>query len=568
MTLSTKFIKIILLLFLIYLVYFYTLASLWELLLVEVPEDIGLFGKSLVALLQYMELGRGLFDDAFMFVRYSDNFLQGNGFKWNKEDDFFYGCTSLFYLFLVTVFRWALASLDIENILRLSAYSLGTLAIFLVPFIVKEIKERITPTDFLLALLFSLLYYIFIADIVYFNRIGMDTTASLFLNSLLCLSVLIYVNKSSVKTSLFMACCAYAAWMVRPDNLIFAVLCPGMAIFYIKRFRFSKDFIIFVSILGFLLLVDFSIKFLIYGDVLPVSHYVKTKSFYDGYLGHYKWVPIQYLSNVISWVMIFIPVIILKSNKKTLPILAIFLVPVLLTFSYYQNVLQIMGFNSRYYFPSLPFILCAVIYVWFRGNSLKEINIVRLVSTILVLSVSFLTVQRLDEKVAEIDMQGREDRVYGYEPERKMNFLNEERKKLYHQDTFRNVSEMMSDMPEGVILSASEVGRVAAFNPHIQVIDTVGLQNIVFAKEGFSIEFLLSLEPDIVWMPHFDYSRIRADIYDSENFWRDYQVYPELYRYGIAIRKKSPYFLEIVRAFKKSVSRHYEIEIIERYQAI
>ncbi len=45
------------------------------------------------------------FDDAYMFSRYADNFLNGHGFAWNPTDGPSYGITSPVYLFLITALK-------------------------------------------------------------------------------------------------------------------------------------------------------------------------------------------------------------------------------------------------------------------------------------------------------------------------------------------------------------------------------------------------------------------------------------------------------------------------------
>ena len=40
-------------------------------------------------------------DDAYMFLRYADNILAGNGFAWNPDGPRTYGCTSIAHAFLV-----------------------------------------------------------------------------------------------------------------------------------------------------------------------------------------------------------------------------------------------------------------------------------------------------------------------------------------------------------------------------------------------------------------------------------------------------------------------------------
>ena len=69
-------------------------------------------------------------DDAFIFVRYADNILEGNGIAWNPGQSNIYGSTSLSFLLMVTLAR-AVSPLSVEFTLQLLTWTCGISFLFL-----------------------------------------------------------------------------------------------------------------------------------------------------------------------------------------------------------------------------------------------------------------------------------------------------------------------------------------------------------------------------------------------------------------------------------------------------
>lgn len=57
------------------------------------------------------------FDDAYMFIRYADNFLSGYGVAWNQDGIQTYGATSILYLFCIAMLRWFFSEIDSASVL-------------------------------------------------------------------------------------------------------------------------------------------------------------------------------------------------------------------------------------------------------------------------------------------------------------------------------------------------------------------------------------------------------------------------------------------------------------------
>ena len=69
------------------------------------------------------------FDDAYMFLRYAHNLLDGYGLRWNRGEPPVYGATSLPHVLVVALVRWAGPTLSNAAVLQISS---GVAAVLLV----------------------------------------------------------------------------------------------------------------------------------------------------------------------------------------------------------------------------------------------------------------------------------------------------------------------------------------------------------------------------------------------------------------------------------------------------
>ena len=86
----------------------------------------------------------------------------------------------------------------------------------------------------------------------------------------------------------------------------------------------------------------------------------------------------------------------------------------------------------------------------------------------------------------------------------------------------------------------SEYGIIGAVAPNITIVDPLGLHDPVFAHGGFDVDRFLDRQPDFVWLPPPAYTKLVAQILDSDRFWQEYVFYPKAFGFGAAIRKQSP----------------------------
>jgi hypothetical protein len=104
----------------------------------------------------------------------------------------------------------------------------------------------------------------------------------------------------------------------------------------------------------------------------------------------------------------------------------------------------------------------------------------------------------------------------------------------------------MSKLPDDLVMTTTEMGFLSAMNPRKKIIDLAGLNEREFAHRPFDADRLLTdMAPDLIYMPHDDYTKMIADIQGSPAF-AGYEHYDkrqlQTNKFGMAIRKDSPYY--------------------------
>ena len=98
-------------------------------------------------------------------------------------------------------------------------------------------------------------------------------------------------------------------------------------------------------------------------------------------------------------------------------------------------------------------------------------------------------------------------------------------------------SVLFQGLPWGATIASSEVGYVGASTPQANVIDLAGLNDAEIALHGFSVGRLLARKPDVIWLPHRDYTWERGVLLSDAEFLKQYEVIAGAAGSGIAIRR-------------------------------
>ena len=102
-----------------------------------------------------------------------------------------------------------------------------------------------------------------------------------------------------------------------------------------------------------------------------------------------------------------------------------------------------------------------------------------------------------------------------------------------------------AQLPSGPHLALTEVGIVGAAAPRIPMLDMAGLNNAILAHH-FDMDYIFRQQPDLIWLPNYDYTRSYGIFCTDPRLQRDYTVISDAFLFGIAIRKQSPFYNQIL----------------------
>ncbi len=510
--------------------------------------------------------GTTLFDDAYMFIRYADNVLGGYGFVWNRGEASVYGTTSILYALFITFMRSVtnLISVSATNTLIASTFIFSCGSILCLSIIRSQLLKAGTLLQSISLYCFALLFCTPLLIHIFF---GMDTTLSLFTNTLLILSVLHLIIKQPVNTNkavFLIILCAYLAFLARPDNIIAATAFPILAIYFFIPSPNKKIITLIIGI-TLILCIDGLVKYLILGDPLPLSFYAKRNGFYEGYVGLHKWNPIGYLLGFIACCIPFFAFTRFKNDQLTVKLAIVFLLPALITFTYHLTMIQIMGHIGRFQFPFLPFFIVFSLICGLRCRGEKIKNIRYWITSFAILISGYAILLCLNIYVAPIYnnyVSQIEERQHIY-PTTKYHFpaqkLGEEGKlpSFKAWDLMLEVGEFGKRFPQGTKIAMSEYGYIGAMAPQAIIIDTIGLHSSDIAHNGFSVDNLFAQEPDIITIPDNVYTKITSQILDNDTFKSDYEYYENVFLSGIAFNTKSPHYEELKLLFNDLWKKMY-----------
>jgi hypothetical protein len=496
-------------------------------------------------------LGNASFDDAFMVARYARHWLAGQGFSWNAVDGPAYGITSSAFLLVITAVM-GLTTLRDAWALTAASFTFGLLAVAAMVWIgflaqagqtaLAQRDARARPRSWLPGLIAPA---VMVSDAFGQHSLtGMETTLSLLCNSLLACSVLHVVRQRSPQASWLCALAGLASVLARPDNGLYALALPPLFFIATERALWRQAG---WHVLGTLALIGGSLLFNhgLFGSYLPLPFYAKANGFYSGYLGKGHWHAGLYMLNFIGCAMPFLLVTLLAPPRQSVPRLLAVLAPVCLMFGYYATVTQIMGMHYRYYYPSLPFlVLAASVGLADRqrlcppGGLPIGSGVTRIVlAGALLMGVNHVPLRMAVDRLWTLHVIGQPLAIQprtGYATAARTALPV-----LGWVDSMEGFSTLMAGLPKGVSVAASEHGILGARFVGTTVIDLVGLHDATIAHHGFQPGYVVARQPDLIWLPHPDYSGEVAALLDHPGFQHDYDFYPGVFDHGLAVLKRS-----------------------------
>ncbi len=518
---------------------------------------IGVFAFS--SLLFYVantlaELGHTTFDDAYMVTRYAKHWLAGQGFSWNPTEGPSYGITSPAYLIVITA---VLGLTGCSDAMALTATSfvaglLAAVALVALGFLVQPGERSRRTWIPLLALPAVLL----LPPFPFHSLTGMETTLAMLVNTLLACAIVLAVRNRSTASLITCLLCSCLSFATRPDNGIYALLLPPLCLISDQRSRWRQAVVfsaLFVLALGAGLIINKSL----FGDFLPLPFYAKSSGFYEGYAGATKWNATTGLTlfgiSALPCLLVVVATVSRTAMSRLLP--AVFTVAA--TFAYFATVTQIMGQQARYYYPSLPFVFLAAFHTLFtrdrasKGDRTDGALGLRMLAGLLLmvpaLSFSFqqLAAHLWERYALGLPQAASDNRTDG----------NGSLPEISRWKGITAMGNLLGRLPRETLLAASEYGYIGSLLPDLAIVDFVGLHDRAAARTQNPAAYVLSRKPDLIWMPHSDYTHLVDQLLRAPDFQGDYEYYPEAYLYGIALRKSSPLYGRI----KGEVERQFAL---------
>ncbi len=576
------------------------------------------FGASLLALSFWIAIAPGFFgpitwglDDAGMFLRYAENLADGFGITWNRGDLPTYGLTSPLYFAWIVFLREVVGVPD-RIILVGSSWLFGLFAVILLACLTRQycrtnfggLLSRIAPaqappatnTMLLVAMVsctFS--FHPFVRQIA-FN--GMESTLALCTNIALALSLLYFVSSPSTPRGIWGAVAGYVSFSARPELGIYCVVAPlSASLILISPHAKLRPLFAWYGTFLMLLCADSALKWLYFGDMLPLPFYVKQFGLSSALLASEFWETKSFLLDFLNIAFPYFATLLFVVNRRSLPGVVAWLLPVALHLLYLSSVSQVMGYFGRLYLPALPFLLCAMLHaVRLREQSFIDAKhwrtslqqILPRLTLCISLTIPFYFLWR------PAPSENSPSTSWG--------------------TAILGMHRLMSAHSKEFSVALTEHGFLGAQFPAIRMVDLTGLHNPMLSRRRnmsnsssvtavvnkkilsefaggqtsvdsathsknqktlnppwFAlmksedlrlIDELLSKElPDVIWLPPPDYHRLRSVLLATPTLIESYCLLPSALQWGVAVHRGSPDRELIVKALSQKDTSIDEFEM-------
>ncbi len=465
------------------------------------------------------------FDDAFMFWRYAVNLRDGFGLAWNPGGEQTYGLTSQLWVYFILPFTYT--DLTPGRALQIASFVTGLAGLGLGAMTVARIGARLPFYLVLVVLLLTL------GPFAYHMTTGMDTMLSFATNTALIASLHHWLEGRR-HGSLCVGLAAFVTVMARPENVIVAFGCTGLAWLLLRPERRLTDLLIPIGLPLMLIAANLVIAAIVFGTPLPLSFYAKSGAAYAGFLNTEN--PLRYMAHGLPAAL---PALVLcrAFGRGHGRYLAMMLVPVAISFAYLLTVHQIMGFDGRYYIPFLPFVLlpAAVLTACELGKAQSQ----RQVALRIGVSAGILLLLSLGIKIAlaPVEAAWLAYRLPAAVPQPVPPIhASKPLPPIQTTHVWSAMADLVTQLPPGSVVAASEVGAIGGYAPHVAIIDMAGLNDREIGLHGMSVDRLVARAPALIWLPHNDYTGARSALLSNPAFRQHYRLLVGAFNYGLAIR--------------------------------
>ncbi len=496
-----------------------------------------------------MARGPTIFDDSYMFWRYAIHLQQGLGLAWNPDGIQTYGLTSHLWVLATLPFTWL--PLHAGYALPIGSAMAGAAAIAVMGLTVASHARNAMLQDRWLATSIVALPLLINPFFTFHLSTGMDTMLSMAAHAAIVMSVLGYLAAPNMRRACIVGGVAFAAVLTRPENGLCALGVPFLAFVWMWRPERWRDLAGLVALPVALIGLELAVCHLVFGVPLPLSFYAKSLHVYAGFQNPEN--AVQNLFMALAMALPFVAVAFAAGGRRDLAFFAAFLVPVALTFAYLLTMRQVMGWIGRYYLPFLPYLIVPALLLLDRRLAATSIrsSAIRLgVALAAVVAIAAVTwpLQRAAEAAYMKAILA--NRI----PLPPLPTASQEKlpKRVWFDVIKQVADEIVRPLPADAVIAASEVGYLGAASIGKTLIDLVGLNDTTIGRKGFSMDYLLSRKPDLIWLPSDDYTGLVAAIYSEPRLYERYIVVRDAFNYGIAIRRDGPYRERIETAARRA----------------
>lgn len=475
-------------------------------------------------------------DDAYVFLRYADHLRQEGAPTWNRGGPPVWGATSLAQVLVTAALRALAPSLADGRLLTLAS-ALAALALFPA---LAAVCARAAPISgrrrldlplWLGALLLAIGY----SDALTFHaKSGMDTMLAALAVAAALLPVHALVSRPSAGRAGVVALLGVAALAVRPDlpPLILGPAALGLLLGpRTAAGRHARS-----TLLGATLVlgaIAFSCANVYFGAPLPLATWVKRHGHDLAFAGEWFWNPFRFLWVIARAALVPLVALALLVRRQDLPAVLPLVLPVALTWAALASFNQVMGHLGRFYAPALPLVLLSGAVVASRRlDAWRRPGPGRLAAGCAALAAAGLALlfaaDRYDARRSPDPPDPRAPLVASPLPE---------------VDDWRAMTALanaLAGAPPGTTLALTEHGVIGARAPHVALLDLSGLHDRAVARQGIDADAVLARAPDAIYLPHPDYHGLLAALLAHPQLRRDYDLYPDAFGFGLALRRDSP----------------------------
>ena len=478
-----------------------------------------------------------LFDDAYMFLRYAHNVRHGLGYSWNPDGVHTYGPTSLLWALCTFVLSFVPMGSWTQLVLGSGLCSIA--AVIATAWSVAA-NARTQFMRSVVCVLPLVVVPLMGSDVFESNQFnGMETMLGMALCAFFVGLALRWRAGRAHPAAVGAA--ALLLLLARPESAVVGLLLPALLWWFTEGERppLTSLLMVYGVFVGGAA-IELSACKLYFGTPVPLSVYLKGKTAYKGYSG--IWHPELLLVLFLNGCQTVLVTLLLLFRRTDWRLLVCCFVPAVAVFVYLQTVTQIMGFHARYYAPYLPLMLVPALLVLDRrlaedGWLLTRYMRLRVAAaSTLVVVLVVLSTAAVQARIRRIEHKPR-DQYAAAE-------LTVDAAQPLPQISWQTMMLSMTDdllgpLPPGGTYAASEVGYLGERLPLATIIDLAGLNDTATALHGFHMEELLRRKPDLIWMPHSDYTYLRGVMFSDPALLAAYDVYAGAGNYGIAVRKDS-----------------------------